>query len=99
MFKKMMKFAAIRMVTFPLGFLAYIYVMIKDPGSMRTAQKMTRSLSDWIEALLPDQYAVLVPSLNLESSLLLVGFTINAFIAVELAIACLRLCFKPFKKK
>ena len=55
MFKKMMKFTAIRLVAIPLGFVLYIYTMIKDPGSMRTAQKFARSLSDWIEALLPDQ--------------------------------------------
>mgnify|MGYP001107593510 CR=1 FL=1 len=99
MFKKMMKFTAIRLVAIPLGFVLYIYTMIKDPGSMRTAQKFARSLSDWIEALLPDQYAVLVPTLNLESSLLLMSFTVIAFMVAEIMIACLRVSLRPFKKK
>jgi len=49
---------------------------------MRTAQQSAESLLNIVETKLPDQYAVWLPTLNLESGLLLLGFTMVAFIVV-----------------
>ena len=90
MFKKFAKFALIRAIAYPLGLGLYVYTAVNHSGQMRIAQRMAESLSNLIEDSLPDHYAVWIPNLNLETTLLAIGFIFTAFIVVELLLACCR---------
>lgn len=78
------------MVAFPLGISFYIWFAIKYPWLVREIQNACKMVIGAIENELPDQYAVWVPNLNLESGIVLMMFTLGAFILIELLIATAR---------
>ena len=98
MFLKFMRFALVRSIVFPLGLTMYIYTAVNHATEMRAAQNTAAGLSDTIAGWLPDEYAVWVPSLNLETTLLALGFTLIAFVLVEVSLACCRIAFSKIRK-
>ena len=89
----MLKFTAVRMVAFPLGIAYYIYAGLNWPSVLRSAQWLSGWIANTIEDSLPDAYAVWMPALNIDSGIVMMMFTIAAFICVEIVIIIFRSIF------
>ena len=90
----MVKFTAVRMIAFPLGIAFYVYAGLNWPGVLRTAQGLGGWIAGSIERSLPDEYAVWLPALNIDSGIVMIMFTITAFISVEAAIILVKSIFR-----